>query len=372
MQKESTQFATRAVHAGQEPDPVTGAVITPIYQTSTYAQTSPGVNKGYEYGRTGNPTRSALEANIAALEEGRYGFAFGSGMAATAAIAGLLHQGEHMIVTDNVYGGTYRYFQQVMTDYGLEFSFVDTTAIAHIDKARRANTRMVFLETPTNPMLRLADIKAVAEYCRQYHLLLAVDNTFMSPYFQRPLRLGADIVLHSSTKYLNGHSDVIGGITIVNAAQIAERLAFLQNAVGAVPSAFDCWLILRSTKTLHLRMRQHNFNAIAIAEFLTRHSKISTVNYPGLAPGFGGMISFETGSFERGKTLMESVRILTLAESLGGVESLISHPASMTHASVPRVERQKYGLTDGLVRLSVGVEAVADLIKDLEQALEKI
>lgn len=380
-------FATNAVHAGQSPDKVSGAITTPIYQTSTYVQTSPGVHKGYEYARTANPTREALEKNIAALEGGRYGFAFGSGMAATSAIMGLVKQGDHIIVTDNVYGGTYRYFQQVMTDYGLTFSFVDTSDPAAAPAALQPNTRMVFVETPTNPLLRLTDLKATAEFSRQHDLLLVVDNTFLSPYFQRPLELGADIVMHSTSKYLNGHADVIGGVIVVNSEKIAERLAFLQNAVGAVPSPFDCWLILRSTKTLHLRMRQHNSNALEIAHFLNEHPKVESVLYPGLTshpqhalakeqqldpygnPGFGGMISFEMGSFERAKTLLERVTLFSLAESLGGVESLISHPASMTHASVPPEERKKIGLSDGLARISVGVEAVKDLIADLEQAL---
>jgi cystathionine beta-lyase/cystathionine gamma-synthase len=389
-EKAGTGFATRAIHAGQQPDPATGAVITPIYQTSTYAQSSPGVNRGYEYGRTGNPTRTALEANVASLEGGRFGYAFASGMAAISALAGLLKQGDHVIVTDNVYGGTYRYFEQVVSNYGLDFSYTDTSAIRNIELARNENTRMVFVETPTNPMLRLTDIAAAAEYCNSHGLLLVVDNTFLSPYFQQPLRHGAHIVLHSSTKYLNGHSDVIGGILVLNDETMAEQLAFLQNAAGAVPGPFDCWLILRSTKTLHLRMREHNSNAVRIAGFLAGHSKLASVNYPGLPghpqhqlalrqqtdpegrAGFGGMISFETGSYENGKTILENVGIFTLAESLGGVESLISHPASMTHASVPKAEREKYGLTDGLVRISVGVEAVEDLISDLEQALQKI
>ncbi|RMF68577.1 MAG: PLP-dependent transferase [Calditrichaeota bacterium] len=384
------RFETKAVHAGQHPDEVSGAIITPIYQTSTYVQASPGVHKGYEYGRTGNPTRKALEENLAALENGRFGFAFSSGMAATSAIAGLLKQGDHVIVTDNVYGGTYRYFQQVMTDYGLRFSFVNTSNPAEVEAAVNHHTRMIFVETPTNPMLRLTDLAETAAFCHSRDLLLAVDNTFMSPYFQRPLELGADIVVHSTTKYLNGHSDVIGGIVVVNSEKLAERLAFLQNAVGAVPSPFDCWLILRSTKTLPLRMVQHDRNARQIAEFLVEHPKVEQVNYPGLPthpqhelakkqqrdpegnPGFGGMVSFEMGSWERGKALLENVRLFALAESLGGVESLISHPASMTHASIPKEERLKYGLSDGLVRISVGIEAVADLIDDLKQALDKI
>jgi cystathionine beta-lyase/cystathionine gamma-synthase len=383
-------FATDAVHAGQEPDLASGAIITPIYQTSTYVQESPGVHKGYEYGRTANPTRQALEKNIATLEKGAFGYAFSSGMAAISAVMGLVKQGDHTVVTDNVYGGTYRYFQQIMTDYGLSFSFVDTCDIAAIEGAVRQNTRMVFVETPTNPMLKISDLTKISQLCRSRDLLLVVDNTFLSPYFQRPLELGADIVVHSSTKYLNGHSDVIGGIVVVNDEELAERLAFLQNAVGAVPSPFDCWLILRSTKTLHLRMMQHNSNALELARYLLNHPKVEKVYYPGLEshpqhelakkqqldpdgnPGFGGMISFEMGSWQRGKKLLELVSLFSLAESLGGVESLISHPASMTHASIPKQEREKFGLTDGLVRISVGVESVEDLINDLEQALNQI
>lgn len=383
-------FATDAVHAGQKPDLVSGAIITPIYQTSTYVQESPGIHKGYEYGRTANPTRQALEKNIAALEKGTFAYAFSSGMAAISAIMGLFGQGDHIVVTDNVYGGTYRYFKQVMTDYGLSFSFVDTSNKNLIEEALQPNTRMVFVETPTNPMLKISDLDEISQLCHSRDFLLVVDNTFLSPYFQRPFEYGTDIVVHSSTKYLNGHSDVIGGIVIVDDEKLGERLAFLQNAVGAVPSPFDCWLILRSTKTLHLRMKQHNSNAIKIAKYLVNKSKVLHVNYPGLEthpqhelakrqqldphgnPGFGGMISFEMGSRERGKNLLEMVSLFSLAESLGGVESLISHPASMTHASIPKEEREKLGLTDGLVRISVGIEDVNDLIHDLEQALEKI
>ncbi|MFQ5650767.1 MAG: trans-sulfuration enzyme family protein [bacterium] len=380
-------FATKAVHAGQKPDSDAGAIMTPIYQTSTYVQKSPGDHKGYEYGRTANPTREALEANLAALEGGKHGFAFSSGMAAISTVMGLLKQGDHVVVTHNVYGGTYRYFQQIMTDYGLSFSFVDTSNLTDVEEAMRANTRMVFVETPTNPMLKLTDLSALAAICKRHGVRLTVDNTFLSPYFQRPLEPGADLVVHSSTKYLNGHSDVIGGVVIVNDGSLAERLAFLQNAVGAVPSPFDCWLILRATKTLHLRMQQHNRTTVQIAQFLCDHARVEHVIYPGLRshpqhdlacqqqldpygnPGFGGMVSFQVGSWERARTLLENVQLFALAESLGGVESLISHPASMTHASVPPEERQKIGLADDLVRISVGVEYVEDLIADLEHAL---
>jgi cystathionine beta-lyase/cystathionine gamma-synthase len=382
-------FATRAVHAGQEPDPGTGAIITPIYQTSTYVQQSPGDHKGYEYGRTANPTRRALEANIASLETGKHGFAFSSGMAAISTVMGLVKQGDHIIVTENVYGGTYRYFEQVMTGYGVSFNFVDTSDLSVVESALKENSRMVFVETPTNPMLKITDISELAQFCTKNDLLLVVDNTFLSPYFQRPLELGADIVVHSSTKYLNGHSDVIGGIVIVNDDKIAEKLGFLQNAAGAVPSPFDCWLVLRSTKTLHLRMIQHNRNALKIAQFLAEHPKVKKVIYPGLEshpqitlakkqqldpngnPGFGGMISFDMGSWDRAKKVLESVSLFLLAESLGGVESLICHPASMTHAAVPAKERQKIGLTDGLVRISVGIEGVEDLLSDLQETLNK-
>ena len=384
------KFATKAVHAGEHPDEQTGAISTPIYQTSTYVQQSPGVHKGYEYGRTGNPTRQALERKLAALESGAHGFAFSSGMAATSAIMGFVKQGDHVVVTDNVYGGTYRYFEQIMTDYGLTFSFVDTSDLGQLEQAVRPNTRMVFVETPTNPLLRIADLQRIADFCRSRKLWSVVDNTFLSPYFQRPLEFGIDFVVHSSTKYINGHSDVIGGVVVVKDEELAERLGFLQNAVGAVPSPFDCWLILRATKTLHLRLQRQNQNALEIARFLSQHAKVESVIYPGLEshphhelarrqqrdpegrPGFGGMLSFELGTFERARQLLENVRLFSLAESLGGVESLISHPASMTHASVPPEERRKIGLTDGLVRISTGVEDVGDLLADLEQALARL
>ncbi len=383
-----SDFATRAVHAGQSPEPLSGAITTPIYQTSTYVQQAPGVHKGYEYARTGNPTRQALEDNLAALENGSAAFAFGSGMAATSTVMGLLAQGDHVIVTQNVYGGTFRYFQQVMTNYGLSFSFVDTSETDNIAAALRPETRMVFLETPTNPLLQLTDLRHTADLCRSHDLLLAVDNTFMSPYFQRPLDLGADIVVHSSSKYINGHADIIGGIIIVKSDKLAERFAFLQNAVGAVPSPFDCWLTLRSIKTLPLRMQQQNSNAIALSDYLLNHPKVNKVIYPGLAshphhelackqqldpygkPGFGGMISFELKSEKTGSKMLEQLQLFSLAESLGGVESLISQPASMTHASVPKEERERIGLSDNLIRISAGIEHIDDLIADLAQALK--
>lgn len=379
-------FATLAVHAGQAPDSDAGAIMTPIYQTSTYAQRSPGDHKGYEYGRTANPTRKALEANLAALEGAQYGFAFASGMSAISTIINLLRQGDHVIVTRNVYGGSYRYFQRVMTEFGLQFSFVDTSDLDNVAAEARPNTRMLFVETPTNPMLRISDLQALSEFAKSKTLLLVVDNTFLSPYFQRPLQFGADLVVHSSTKYINGHSDVIGGAVLVNDTGLAERLAFLQNSIGAVPGPFDCWLVLRATKTLHLRMPQHNRNALRLAGFLQERPEVEEIIYPGLTshpqyelachqqrdpygkPGFGGMISFRVGTWERARKLLENVRIFTLAESLGGVESLISHPASMTHASVPAEIRQAIGITDDLVRISVGVEYVEDLLSDINHA----
>jgi cystathionine gamma-lyase len=377
-------FSTDAIHAGQVPDPTTGAVITPIYQTSTYAQEELGVSKGFDYGRTINPTRLALEANIAALEKGKFGFAFASGMAAITNIAALLQAGDHVICSSNVYGGTFRFFDKIMKRFGLNFSWVDTSRIENVERAMTPSTKMIYVETPTNPMLTQTDLAATAEFARKNKLISVVDNTFMSPYFQRPLEFGIDIVLHSTTKYINGHSDMIGGIVVTGNPEIADRLKFLQNAIGAVPSPFDCWLVLRSTKTLALRMRQHNDNAIRMAKFLSEHPKVKKIYYPGLPShpqhelakkqmsGFGGMISIEVGSLENGKNLLRHVRIFALAESLGGVESLICHPASMTHGSIPEADRAKLGLTDGLVRLSVGCEDAEDLIEDIRSALEHV
>jgi len=374
-------FSTDAIHAGQIPDPVTGAVITPIYQTSTYAQEELGKNKGYEYGRTHNLTRQALEKNVATLEKGKYGIAFSSGLAATQALTTLVKSGDHIIVSRNVYGGTYRLYELIMRDFGLEFSWVDTTNLKNIEAAIKENTKMVFIETPTNPMLDMTDIKGTAEICKKHNLIHIVDNTFMSPYFQNPLTLGASIVLHSQTKYLNGHSDVIGGILITNDEKIHQRLRYVQNAIGAIPSPFDCWLILRSTKTLAVRMERHNENAIKFANYLNKSGYCTKVYYPGLPShpqhelakkqmrGFGGMISADFGDIEKAKTILKNVKIFTLGESLGGVESLISHPASMTHGSVPIKERKAMGLTDSLIRFSVGIEDIEDLIADLEQAV---
>lgn len=377
-------FLTDSIHAGQTADLTTGAVITPIYQTSTYAQEELGVSKGFDYGRTINPTRVALENNIAALEKGKFGLAFSSGMSAIQAVAGLLSAGDHVIVSDNVYGGTFRFFDKIMRRYGLTFSWVDTSDMKNIKAAITKETKMIYVETPTNPMLTITDLNAVAEIGKKHKFITVVDNTFMSPYFQRPLEFGIDIVLHSTTKYINGHSDVIGGIIVTSGQDLHEKLRFLQNAIGGVPSPFDCWLVMRSTKTLALRMRQHNENAIQMANFLNGHNKVKKVYYPGLAShpqhelakkqmsGFGGMISIELGSLENGKNLLRHVKIFALAESLGGVESLICHPASMTHGSVPLEDRLKLNLTDGLVRLSVGCEDAEDLISDIKNALDKV
>jgi cystathionine beta-lyase/cystathionine gamma-synthase len=378
------KFSTKAIHAGQEPDPATGAVTVPIYQTSTYAQEGLGKHKGFEYARTQNPTRLALERNLAALENGRGCFAFASGMAATNAVMTLLRAGDHVIVSDNTYGGTFRLFDKVLRNFGLEFSYVDAREPQNLEDAARAETRMVFIETPTNPVMSLVDIQAVAEITRRRGIRLVVDNTFMSPYFQRPLDLGADIVVHSTTKYLNGHSDSVGGAVILNDEEDIARIAFIQNAAGAIISPMDAWLVMRGTKTLAVRMRQHDENGRAVAQFLSEHPRVEKVYYPGLKShsqyelarrqmsGFGGMISFETGSLANASRVLESVRVCTLGESLGGVETLISHPATMTHASVPEVERNRLGITDGLVRISVGIEDVEDIIADLDQALGRI
>jgi cystathionine beta-lyase/cystathionine gamma-synthase len=378
------KFSTKAIHAGQEPDPSTGAVSVPIYQTSTYAQEGLGKHKGFEYARTQNPTRLALERNLAALEGGRACFAFASGMAATNAVMTLLKSGDHVIVSDNTYGGTFRLFDKVLRNFGLEFSYVDAREPLNIEEAARAETRMVFIETPTNPVMSLVDIRAVSEITRRRGIRLVVDNTFMSPFFQRPLELGADIVVHSTTKYLNGHSDSVGGAVILNDEENIRAMAFIQNAAGAILSPMDSWLVMRGTKTLAVRMRQHDENGRRVAQFLSEHPKVRKVYYPGLKShpqhelaqrqmsGFGGILSFETGSVENARRVLESVRVCTLGESLGGVETLISHPATMTHASVPEAERNRLGITQGLVRVSVGIEDVEDIVADLDQALSKI
>jgi len=379
------RIETLAIHGGQHPEPVTGAVMPPIFQTSTYAQSGPGEHSGFEYSRTQNPTRFALERALAALEGGRFGLAFGSGCAATAAVIQLLDAGDHVVAGDDIYGGTFRLFDKVMRRRGNEFSYVDPTRPEIVAAAITARTKLCWVETPTNPMLKLADIAAIAAICRARGVLLCVDNTFMSPIFQRPLELGADLVMHSTTKYIGGHSDVVGGALVTADADLAERLAFLQNSCGAVPGPQDCYLTLRGLKTLPLRMERHQQNALTIAAFLEGHAKVERVIYPGLKShpqhalaraqmsGFGGMLSFYLrGDLEAARRFLKAVRVFTLAESLGGVESLIEHPAIMTHASVPRENREKLGILDGFIRVSVGVEHVEDLLDDLKQALARV
>jgi cystathionine beta-lyase/cystathionine gamma-synthase len=377
-------FGTRAIHAGQRPDPVSGAIMTPIYQTSTYVQDALGQHKGYEYARGKNPTREALERNVAALEGGRHGFAFGSGMGCLDSIMKLFRAGDHMVCGENVYGGTFRLFDKLLQHLGLRFSYVDTRDPQRIADAMTPETRGVFIETPTNPMMWLTDLRAAAEVAHRGNALLVVDNTFATPYFQRPLEMGADIVWHSATKYLNGHSDMIGGIAVLNDDDLATRLQFILNAAGAVPGPFDSWLVLRGTKTLHLRMRQHDANGRRIAAWLAERMGEEHVLYPGLPShpqfelaqsqmsGFGGMISVELKTRERAAQVLERVRVFSLAESLGGVESLISLPALMTHASVPADKKAEMGMGEGLIRLSCGVEDTEDLLADLEQAFEGI
>jgi cystathionine gamma-lyase len=376
------KFSTKAIHAGQEPDPSTGAIMTPIFQTSTYAQAGLGEHKGFEYARTGNPTRSALEACLAALEDGRYGLAFASGMAAESAILSLLSAGDHIVACDDLYGGSYRIFERVMRRYNVEASYVPAGDVASYEKALRPNTKLVWLESPTNPLLSLVDIQAVATLAHSHNLLVVVDNTFASPFFQQPLHLGADIVVHSTTKYINGHSDVIGGMVVTSDAEVYEAIKFYQNAAGGVPGPFDCWLTLRGIKTLAVRMRQHEANAQTIARFLAEHPGVEKVYYPGLPlhhdhelakrqmSGFGGMVSFQfKGVRADVDRVVRRFKVFTLAESLGGVESLVCHPASMTHGSIPQHIREARGLTETLLRLSVGIEDVEDLLADLQQAL---
>jgi len=374
-------FSTTAIHAGNEPDTATGAVSVPIYQTSTYAQDGLGKHKGYEYARTQNPTRSALEKNIAALEGAKFGFAFASGMSATDAVLKLVKAGEHVVLGDNTYGGTYRLFARVLSNYGVEFDLCDTTEATNLEKAIKPNTKMVFVETPTNPVMSVTDLQAVSDIAHAHGAKVVCDNTFMSPYLQRPIEFGVDIVVHSTTKYLNGHSDSVGGFAAMNDPEDAEWIGFIQNSVGAILSPFDSFLVLRGTKTLAIRMEAHDRNGRMVANFLTEHPNVQKVYYPGLVShpqhelakrqqkGFGGMVAFETGSLDNAKKVLESVKLCILGESLGGVESLISHPASMTHASVPREKRESLGITDGLVRVSVGIEDVEDIIEDLDQAL---
>jgi len=386
VKEKNTQFGTKAVHAGVEPDPSTGSVMTPIYQTSTYAQESPGHHKGYEYARTQNPTREALESSIAALENGEYGIAFGSGLAALDAVVRLLNPGDEILSTNDLYGGTFRQIVRVHGQFGVESRFLDLTDATRVEEAIGPNTKLLWIETPTNPMLNIVDIAALCQAAAKRNILTCVDNTFASPYLQNPLDLGADLVLHSATKYLGGHSDVVLGLIATRSEALAEKLKFLQNAVGAVPGPQDCFLVLRGIKTLHLRVERACQNAERIAHFLKDHAKVGKVFYPGFEEHpnhevakaqmrhFGGMVSFvlENDTQEKAFQLLSDTHIFTLAESLGGVESLIGHPASMTHASIPREERLKVGLTDSLIRLSIGVETADDLIADLDAALEKV
>ena len=374
-------FATRAIHDGQEPDPETGAVTVPIYATSTYVQQGLGENKGYEYARVSNPTRTRLERNLASLEGGVAARVFASGMAAINAICTMFKSGDHVVCGHDLYGGVPRLFNQVLAGYGMEFTYVNTANPENVERAIRKNTRMVYVETPTNPLMSLTDIRAVSEVCRRKKVELVVDNTFMSPYFQQPIALGADMVVHSTTKFLNGHSDGLGGAVVCTRPEQAEQLGFVQKAAGAILSPFECWLVLRGVKTLAVRMEQHNCNGQRVAEFLARHKKVKKVFYPGLKDhpqhelarrqmsGFGAMITFETGSLSNAKKLLKRVRVCSLGESLGGVETLISHPATMTHAALGEKGRKAIGITDGMVRISVGIENVEDILSDLNQAL---
>jgi cystathionine gamma-lyase/cystathionine beta-lyase/cystathionine gamma-lyase/homocysteine desulfhydrase len=382
-------FATRAIHDGQEADPLTGAVTVPIYPTSTYVQQGIGENKGYEYSRVSNPTRARLEENLASLEGGVAAPVFASGMAAINAVVCLLKSGDHVVCGNDLYGGTPRLFNQVMTGFGLEFSYVDTSDAENVERAIRKNTRMVYVETPTNPLMRLSDLAAISKICRRRKVELVVDNTFMSPYFQQPLALGADMVVHSTTKFLNGHSDGLGGVVVCSRPEQAEKLAFLQKAAGAILSPFECWLVLRGVKTLAARMEIHDRNGRVVAEFLAKHKKVSKVFYPGLKgdsederaqhelakrqmSGFGSMITFETGSVKSANRMLKKLRVCSLGESLGGVETLISHPATMTHAGLGEKGRKAIRITDGMVRISVGIEDVADIVEDLEVGLGAI
>ena len=377
-------FGTDCVHAGQQPEPRTGAVMTPVFQTSTYRQNAIGDHTGYEYARTQNPTREALEANIAALEGAVHGIAFGSGLATISTLAQTLSAGDEVVCTENVYGGTFRVFDKVFAKLGIGFRFVDTGDLAAVEAAFTEHTKILFVETPTNPVLQITDIAAAADLAHARGARLIVDNTFMSPYFQKPLSLGADAVMHSMTKYLNGHSDVVGGILLTSDEELHDQVRFLQNAAGAIPGPWDCWLVLRGTKTLHLRMRQHEENARAIVEALDGHSAVRHLYYPGLEShpgheiakrqqtGFGGMVSLDVGSLARAQQFVGQLDIFVLAESLGGVESLVCHPAAMTHAAVPVEDRERIGVTEGLVRLSVGVEDTDDLVADVQKALEAL
>ncbi|MFP5501288.1 MAG: cystathionine gamma-synthase [Candidatus Sericytochromatia bacterium] len=379
------RFSTKAIHAGQAPDPQTGAVIVPIYQTSTYAQEAPGEHKGFDYSRTANPTRKALEDCLAALENAQYGLAFASGVSATSAVLNLFSAGDHVVVGDDVYGGTFRLFDKVFKRYGLDFTWVDASKPEEVAAAVRENTKLLWVETPTNPLLKLVDIEALARVAKARGLVFAVDNTFATPYLQNPLDMGADVVVHSTTKYIGGHSDVVGGAVLTNRQDLYDTVKFHQNAVGAVPGAFDAWLTLRGVKTLGVRMRQHEINARAVADWLAAHPAVAEVHYPGLAShpqhdlakrqmrGFGGMVSFTLkGGFEAASQVGRHTKLFILAESLGGIESLMCHPVTMTHGSIPKEIREARGVTDGLLRLSVGIEDVEDLIADLEQAFKSV
>ncbi len=376
------KFETKCLHAGQKPEEMTGAVIIPIFQTSTYANAKLGETKGYDYGRTINPTREVLEKNLAELENGKYGYCFSSGMAAIQTLIMLFKPGDHILCSNDLYGGTYRLYRQIIKEFGVNFEFVNTSNIDAVKKAFKNNTKMLYIETPTNPMLQISDIKELSELAHSRNVLVCVDNTFASPYNQNPLDLGADIVLHSTTKYINGHTDVIGGVIITSDEKIAEKIKFLQNAIGSVPAPMDCWLILRSTKTLHLRMKTHNSNAMTIAKSIEHHPKIKKIYYPGLESheqydiakkqmrGFSGIISIDLGSFDEAKNFCNKLKLFMIAESLGGVESLVCHPVSMTHGSIPDDLKSDTGLSDSIVRLSIGVEDVDDLLEDILNALK--
>ncbi len=376
------KFSTEAIHAGQTAEKTTGAVTTPIFMTSTYAQEELGVSKGYHYGRTENLTREALEKNIATLEKGKYGIAFSSGVAAIHSLMSLVKSGDNIIVPESVYGGTFRLFEDFIANYGVEFKWIDMSDISLVEQSIDENTKLIYMETPSNPLLKLTDIKSITELAKSRSVLTSVDNTFMTPYFQRPIELGADIVIHSTSKYLNGHSDIIGGIVVTSSDEVNSKIRFMQKALGAIPSPFDCWITLRSTKTLVVRMRQHESNAIELANYLKDKDYIKKINYPGLPEhpdhelakkqmsGFGAVITVDFGEYDIAKEFLNRLKIFQLADSLGGVESLVNHSATMTHASVPKEIREKMGITDSLVRISVGIEDVEDLIEDIEQAIK--
>jgi len=384
MPDQELGFATKAIHVGQEPDPSTGAVTVPIFATSTYVQEEIGKHKGYEYSRASNPTRSRLERNLAALEDGRTAHVFASGMAAINALCTMLASGDHIVCSHNVYGGVPRLFNQIVSKYGIQFSYVDTSDIRAVEKALRRNTKLLYVETPTNPLMTVSDIFLISQVCRRRGVETVVDNTFMSPYFQKPIPLGADMVVHSTTKFLNGHSDGLGGVVVCTKREQAEKLQFIQKSAGAIMSPFECWLVLRGVKTLAVRMEQHDRNGRAVASFLNIHPKVKAVYYPGLPQhpqyqlarrqmtGFGAMITFDVGSLKNAQKMLRKVRTCSLGESLGGVETLISHPATMTHAALGEKGRKAIGLTDGMVRISVGIENVEDIIADLDRALAAI